>query len=403
MPIYVYEGKSFDGKPTSGELDVGSRSEAVSQLRKQNIFPIKVEIKEKTSTEINFSFRKKKVSNRTLVIFCRQFSATLDAGISIIECLDILRKQTEDKMLRDALDNIYNEVQKGITLSNAMRAYPKVFPDMLVNMTAAGEFSGALSDILHRMTEHFEKEDHLQAKIKSATIYPKILGFVVFVVVTVLLVFVLPSFAQMFADMGAELPLLTRILMNVGTFFAKIWYIPVGGGIILYLLYKRMLSTDIGKIRWSRFQLGLPVFGDLNEKVVTSRFSRTLGAMLKSGIPIIDAMEQVNQVIGNYYVQHQLNTTMEHIKRGEGISKPLEAINVFPPMLISMLRIGEETGTIDDLLTKTSEFYDDEVERATENMISALNPLIILVMAVIILPILIAIALPMFDMYNHMM
>lgn len=403
MAIYVYEGKTFNGQPVKGELDSDSRSEAVSQLRKQNIFPIKVQVKEVTSQNINLSFWKKKVKNRTLVIFCRQFAATIDAGISIIECLDILRKQSEDKLLTVALDDVYNEVQKGITLSSSMKVHPNVFPEMLINMVSAGEYSGALSDILHRMTEHFEKEDRINSKIKSATIYPKILGFVVVVVTSILLIFVLPMFANMFADMGAELPLITQVLSNFGGFVAETWYIPTLLIIALALFYRRLQSSKEGRIKIDKFKLGLPIFGDLSRKVATSRFSRTLGAMLKSGIPIIEAMEQVTDVIGNHYIQDQLTSTMEHIKRGEGIARPLEAVSIFPPMLISMIRIGEETGTIDDLLLKTSEFYDEEVTIATTNMIQALNPLILMIMAAVIVPVLIAIALPMFDMYNHMM
>ncbi len=403
MAIYNYEGKSFDGKPTKGEIDASSRSEAVSLLRKQNTFPIKVELKEKSSKEINISFKNKKVNNKTLAILCRQFAAILDAGISIIECLDILRKQSENKMLREALDNMYNEVQKGITLSISMKAYPKVFPTMLVNMVSAGEYSGALADILHRMTEHFEKEDKIQSKVKSAMIYPKILAFVTFTVTTVLLVFVLPNFAKMFADMGAELPMITQVLTNFGSFIADIWYIPTGIIIIVSFIFYRFKSTEEGRISLARTGLKVPIFGDLQRKVATSRFSRTLGSMLKSGIPIIEAFEQVTGVIGNEYITSELINTIENIKRGDGISAPLAQIEVFPPMLISMIRIGEETGTMDDLLVKTSEFYDQEVERAVEAMIQALNPLILLVLTAVIVPILIAIALPMFDMYNHMM
>ncbi|MCH4888798.1 type II secretion system F family protein [Acidaminobacter sp. JC074] len=402
MAIYTYEGKDYNGRKVKGELDVDSKSQAVSELRKQGIFPIKVQSKEETSKEINLSFGRKKVKNRELIIFCRQFAATLDAGISIIESLDILRQQTENKMLKEALDDVYNEVQKGLALSVAMKSHPKAFPTMLVNMVAAGEFSGALSDILHRMTEHYEKEDRISAKIKSATIYPRILAGVTIIVVTILLIFVLPNFGQMFADMGAELPGITQLLMNFGSTVTTYWYVPVGICVLIYLFYRRLNSTVEGRIAWDKWKLGLPIFGQLTRKVATSRFSRTLGAMLKSGIPIIEAMEQVIQVIGNKYVESELIGTLENIKRGEGIANPLSSINIFPPMLISMIRIGEETGTIDELLLKTSEFYDDEVERASTNMVQALNPLILLVMVAFILPVLIAIALPMFDMYNHM-
>lgn len=403
MSIYVYEGKTYDGKKVKGELEYDSKSQAVTELRKQGIFPIKVHPKEDSSKEINFSFGKKKVKNRALIIFCRQFAATLDAGISIIECLDILRQQADDKLLKEALDDVFNEVQKGIALSVAMKSHPRVFPRMLVNMVNAGEYSGALSDILHRMTEHYEKEDRINSKIKSATIYPKILAGVTFIVVTVLLIFVLPNFANMFADMGAELPMMTKVLTNFGSYAAKYWYIPAGIIAVVLLLYKNMVSTNEGRIKVDKWKMDLPLFGNLIRKVATSRFSRTLGAMLRSGIPIIEAMEQVTQVIGNKYIENELRGTMDSIKRGEGISKPLASINIFPPMLISMIRIGEETGTIDDLLMKTSEFYDEEVERASTNMIAMLNPLILLAMVLIILPILIAVALPMFDMYNHML
>lgn len=403
MGIYVYEGKTYNGKKVSGELDVDSKSQAVSELRKQGIFPIKVESKEASSKELSFSLRRRKVKNRELIIFCRQFAATLDAGISIIESLDILRQQTENKILKEALDDVYNEVQKGITLSTAMKSHPNAFPQMLINMVAAGEFSGALSDILHRMTEHYEKEDKIQSKIKSATVYPKILAVVTLIVVSILLIFVLPNFGEMFADMGAELPVLTKVLMNSGSAIAKYWYFPVGIILVILLMYRRLVSTYEGRVAYAKWRLGLPIFGDLIRKTATSRFSRTLGAMLRSGIPIIDAMEQVIQVIGNEYIQDKLQGTLEHIKKGEGISRPIGSIGVFPPMLISMIRIGEETGTIDELLVKTSEFYDDEVERASTNMVQALNPLILLVMVLFILPVLVAIALPMFDMYNHML
>ncbi|MBI9011991.1 MAG: type II secretion system F family protein [Clostridiales bacterium] len=403
MSIYVYEGKTYDGKKVKGEIEYDSKSQAVTELRKQGIFPIKVQPKEESSKEIYFSFGRKKVKNRALIIFCRQFAATLDAGISIIECLDILRQQSDSKLLKEALDDVFNEVQKGIALSIAMKAHPRVFPRMLVNMVAAGEFSGALSDILHRMTEHYEKEDRINSKIKSATIYPKILAGITFIVVTILLIFVLPNFANMFEDMGAELPMMTQVLTNFGTYAAKYWYIPFSIIVVVLLLYKNMSSTIEGKIKIDKWKMDLPLFGNLIRKVATSRFSRTLGAMLRSGIPIIEAMEQVTQVIGNKYIENELRGTMESIKRGEGISKPLATISIFPPMLISMIRIGEETGTIDDLLMKTSEFYDEEVERASTNMIAMLNPLILLVMVLIILPILIAVALPMFDMYNHML
>lgn len=403
MGIYIYEGKTYDGKKIKGELDLDSKSQAVSELRKQGIFPIKVQLKEESSKELNFSIVRKKVKHRALIIFCRQFAATLDAGISIIECLDILRQQTENKLLKEALDDVYNEVQKGITLSTAMKAHPRVFPTMLINMIAAGEFSGALSDILHRMTEHYEKEDRINAKIKSATIYPKILAVVTFLVVSILLIFVLPNFAVMFSDLGAELPMLTQILTNFGSYAARYWYIPTLVILFITLAYRRISSTEEGRIRIDAIKLKIPILGNLAKKVATSKFSRTLGAMLKSGIPIIDSMEQVIQVIGNKYIEKELKDTLEHIKRGEGISKPLSTIEAFPPMLISMVRIGEETGELDGLLIKTSEFYDNEVERATTNMITLLNPLILLVMVIIILPVLVAIALPMFDMYNHML
>ncbi len=400
--IYIYEGKDKFGKKIKGEIDSDSRTQAVSELRKSGIFPITVEKKELGSKEIKLKSNKK-TKNRQLIVFCRQFASCLDAGISIIESLDILRKQTNDRVLKPALDDAYNEVQKGMALSTAMKSHPKAFPEMLMNMVAAGEFSGALPDILHRMTEHYEKEDSISSKIKSATIYPKILATVTVIVVGILLLFVLPNFARMFEDLGAKLPLLTRILMGFGRGVLKFWYIPVGIVLVIYLLIKRLKSTEEGRIKYDKWKFGLPIFGPLERKVATSRLSRTLGAMLSSGIPIIEAMEQVSKIVGNKYVESKLNSVMDKIKKGEGIAKPLESTQIFPPMLISMIRIGEETGTVDELLIKTSEFYDDEVERAATNMLNALNPIILLVMVMVILPVLIGIALPMFDMYQHMM
>jgi len=400
MGLFHYTGKDIRGKNVKGTIDADTKNEVIASLRRQGIFPTTVMAEEATGREINLSFGKKKVSSKELAIFCRQFQTITSAGIALVECLDILRKQTDNKMLKPVIDAMYEEVQKGVNLSAAMKKHRHVFPDMLVNMVAAGEYSGRLDSIMGRMMIHFEKEYKIQTKLKSALIYPIILVTFSVLVSLFLLVVIVPNFVSMFESFGVELPFLTQMFVNIGTVLKTFWYIPIALIVSITVMMKRSLGTAEGRLKFDGIKLNLPLFGPVNKKIATSRFARTLGTLLTSGISIIEAMEQVVKVVDNSAITESLNNAMERIKKGEGIAGPLSAVKAFPPMLISMIKIGEETGAMDELLVSTAEFYDDEVEVAINAMISMINPIIILIMAVVVGAIVLSIALPMFGMFD---
>jgi len=383
-------------------MNADSKSEVLSVLRRQQIYPISVTKNETSSREISFKRGKKRVSQKDLSVFCRQFNTIVAAGISVIECIDILRKQTENKTLADALDSVYEDVQTGVTLSNAMKSFPKVFTELLINMVEAGEISGQLDLIMKRMADLFEKEYKINAKIKGAMVYPIILISVASVVSGVLILVVLPGFVNMFEGFGIALPAPTRALLALGDFIKKFWWLIIAGFFLLFYSMKKSLNTAEGRLKYDDLKLKLPIVGKLNKKVATTRFARSLSTMLNSGISIIEAMEMVGKVIGNRSVNRMIDDSMEKIKKGEGISGPLDSTGLFPPMLISMIEIGEETGSLNALLETTANFYDDEVDYAIESMIQMINPIILLVMAIVVGTIVMAVAMPMFDMYNHL-
>lgn len=402
MANFHYSGRTNDGKTVTGNIVAGSRTEVVNALRRQHIFPVSIEKESERRRDISLAFSKKKVTVKDISILCRQFHTIIFAGISVIECLDILRRQTENKTLVESLDSIYEDVQTGVTLSEALRKSPKIFPELLVNMVEAGEISGQLDIIMERMADHYEKEHKIAVKLKSAMVYPIILISVSSLVIGVLLVFVLPGFVKMFEGFNVTLPLPTLILLGLGEFIRGYWWAIIIGLLMLYYFMQKSLNTAEGRLKFDGIKLKLPVVGKVNKQIATTRFARSLSTMLNSGITIIEAMEMVGKVIGNHAVNKMIEESMEGIKKGEGIAGPLDATKLFPPMLISMIQIGEETGSLNTLLETTANFYDDEIDYAIESMIALINPLILLVMAMIVGGIVVAVALPMFDMYNHL-
>ncbi|BEP28978.1 type II secretion system F family protein [Helicovermis profundi] len=402
MSKYHYSGKTKQGQNVKGTMDAESSSEVVVALKRQGIFPLKVEKNITAKRDISIKLFKKKIKVKDVAIFCRQFHTIVSSGISLIECLDILRKQTENNQFKEIISDMYEDVQKGVSLSKAMQSFKNTFPDILINMVHSGEISGQLDTIMKRMAEHFEKENKINNKIKGAMVYPIILIVISFIVSGVLLVFVLPGFIGMFASFNVELPLPTRMLLAFGEIIKKYWYIILGAIIGLIFFFKRFIGTYEGRLKFDKFKLHLPVIGKVNKKIATSRFARTLSTMLLSGISIIDALEIVIKVMGNASVSEKITESLEGIKKGEGVALPLSKTNIFPPMMISMIEIGEETGSLDELLEMSAEFYDEEVEIAIEGMIQMINPVILLFMAAVVGTIVMAIALPMFDMYNHL-
>ncbi len=402
MPIYQYKGKNVQGKNVKGTMEAESKNEVAVSLRRQNVFPTEIVNEAQLGREIKLTRTKKKITVKDLSIFCNQFSTIIRAGISLIECLDILRKQSENTTLQEILDQIFEDVQKGVPLSKSMSKHPKAFPQLLINMVESGELSGQLDLIMKRMADHYDKEYKLAMKIKQAMVYPIILIVASILISIVLITLVLPNFINMFKDFGVPLPLLTQVLLAVGDFFKSYWYVVFGAIVLLIILFQRFISTPDGKLKFDDVKLHMPIFGPVNRKISTSRFSRNLSTMISSGISIIDSMEMVSRVIGNARISIGIEEALDQMKKGDGIASPLSRLKVFPPMLISMIRIGEDTGNLESLLETTADFYDQEVDVAIQSMLQLLNPLILLFMGAVVGTIVMAIALPMFEMYSHL-
>ena len=402
MAKFKYKGRHNNGKQTSGFVEAETKQQAIQKLKKDDIYPTQVVIEGLGNREFNIPNPFNSVTPRDLSAFCRQFQTMAKAGISIVEILDILRKQSEKKAMREKLDVLFQDVQKGIPLSRSMQRYTDVFPKLLVNMVQSGEVSGQLDSIMDRMAIHFEKEDKINQKIKGALIYPIALTVVAIGVILILVIFVVPSYMSMFADFGIEMPLITLLLYNTGLFMKKNLLLLIIGTLLAGYGFYRFLKTDEGAGMFDRFKLKLPVVGSVNKKIVTMRFARTLSTMLSSGVPIIDAMETIAGVLGNTVFIKAVENTLDQVKKGEGIAKPLESVNLFPPLLVSMIRIGEETGALDTMLDTTADYYDDEVDIAIESMIKLIEPMIILVMAFVVGGILLSIITPMIKLYTDL-
>jgi len=396
LPIYRYKAVSATGENIAGTYNAKVKDEVINMLRENKYIPIEVN-EVITGKEITFDFLNG-VKTKDLAVFCRQFYAMLNAGVPIVNCLDILRQQTEHKKLRLAIGEIYEEVQKGQNLSDALRSHRDVFPDLFINMVEAGELSGKLDVIMDRMATNYEKENRINGKIQGAMIYPIVLAVVTVVVVTVLLVFVMPTFMDMFESTEMELPMVTKALIAVSNFIKRYWYfllIAIGGG---GFLLNRVLKTDSGKLWFDKLAFSLPVVKGSMQKIITSRFTRTLSTLLSSGIPLLQALDTVSRVVNNAVVEKGIQRAMEEVKKGSSLAGPIKEVGVFPPMIDAMIRIGEESGSLDEILEKTSVFYDDEVEAAMQKLTTLIEPLMIIIMALVVGFIVVAMILPMFKM-----
>lgn len=396
--IYKYKAVSRSGDTIEGFLKGEEESDVLSMLKENQYYPIKIEKDIEAGTQLDlFS---KKASKKDLAVFCRQFYTMLDAGIGIVKCMDILEKQSENKVLVKSLGDIHEDVQKGFTLSQAMFKHRKIFPSLLINMVEAGEVSGNLDTIMERMAVHFEKENKLENKLKSAMIYPIVLSVVLIAVVIFLLVAVMPTFISMFESSGQELPISTQILLNMSNWLTEYWYIFLGAviGIILSIIsFKRTFN---GMRFFDGLKFKIPIIKDTSIKVITSRFARTLSTLIVSGIPLLESIEVVGKVVGNTVIQDKMEKSIEDVRKGVSLSRAINEVGVFPPMVDSMIKIGEESGSLDEILYKTADFYDEEVEVALQKLTTLMEPVMLVVMAIIIGFIVIAMAMPMFDMVN---
>ena len=396
MPVYRYKAVGIHGQSLQGTFTANTRNDVVQMLRGNQSYPVMIQEEVSTLGREVKLFGGVKVKD--IAVFCRQLYAMLNAGVPITTCLEILKSQTEQKKLKIVLGEVYEGVQKGLTFSEALKKHLDVFPELLVHMVEAGEASGSLDMIIERMAVHYEKETKINSKIQGAMVYPIILSIVAVSVVVFLLTFVMPTFIGMFQSSGVPLPLPTRILMKSSDILKNFWYIHI---LVLFgTLYgiKRYTLTPKGRLQFDKLKLTIPVVKSLNQKIITARFTRTLSTLLASGIPLLQAMENVAGIVGNKVAADGILKVREEVRRGVALSQPIKRLGIFPPMVDNMILIGEESGTLDDILDKTANFFDDEVDTALQKMVTLFEPIMILVMGLLIGFIVIAMVLPMFDM-----
>lgn len=400
MPSFKYKALSKSGEKIENTYNANTKEEVLAMMRSNNYYPLKIEeVVENTKVDSNLFV---KVKTKDIAIFCRQFYTMLNAGATINNCLNILGQQITNKKLRNSVISVDEYIRKGMTLSEAMKKESKSFPDLLINMIASGEVSGTLDTIMKRMSEHYEKENKINNKVKGAMVYPIMLGIMSIGIIMLMLTFVMPMFVSMFESNGVKLPLITRMLLGMSAVLKNWWYIVIvvlGGIIFLLTSY---FKTENGQALMSRIKLKLPILKGINEMIVVSRFTRTLSTVLASGMTLIQALQVVATVVGNKVVENKVVEVKEQLMKGGSLSEPLTKVGFFPPMLCSMIKIGEESGALDDILDKTADFYDDELDTAIQKLTSIIEPLMILVMGLIIGSMIISILLPMFDMYNTM-
>jgi type IV pilus assembly protein PilC len=393
MPTYKYK-TTIKGKVQTGEIEAENEQGAISKLKQKNISVTSV----KKKFESDFLSNKKPITERDIVIFTRQFSTMVDAGLPLVQCLEILGKQADNPSFGEVIIKIKTDIESGSNLSDSMRKHPKVFNSLYCNLVEAGEAGGILDTILGRLANYIEKALALKKKVKSAMVYPSAIVTVAFLVVAFLMVFVIPTFATMFSSGGAELPGPTALVMSVSDFFRNQWYFIFGGPILFFFLFKKIYATERGNIEIDRIFLKLPVMGMLIRKVSTAKFSRTLGTLLASGVPLIEGMDICARTAGNKIVEIAILNAIEAIKEGETVAAPLARENVFPPMVIQMIDVGESAGALDAMLTKIADFYDEEVDTAVEGLTALLEPALMVFLGIIVGFIVVAMYLPIFKM-----
>jgi type IV pilus assembly protein PilC len=399
MPTFEWKGTGRNGQVQSGVLVADSKDTVVTMMRRQQVVVTAVKEKGKEIAVPKFGG---KVPPQLVAIFTRQFSVMIDAGLPLVQCLEILGGQQENKAFKRALITIRGDVEAGSSLADAMRKHPKIFNDLFTNMVAAGEAGGILDTILQRLAQYIEKAVKLNSQVKSAMIYPIGVISIAAIVIAVILWKVIPVFAALFAGLGAELPLPTRVVISLSNFIADFWWL-IGGSIFAIITgLKRWHATPKGKRIIDAFMLKLPIVGDLMRKIAVARFCRTLATLTSSGVPILDGLQITAKTSGNSIVEDAIMATRKSVEEGKTISEPLGQTDVFPTMVVQMIAVGEQTGALDTMLTKIAEFYEDEVDTAVAGLMKLLEPVLVAFLGVAIGGIVIAMYMPMFTLIGKM-
>jgi type IV pilus assembly protein PilC len=396
MPIYKWEGKAAKGVIKKGEMEAPNEAAIRISLRQQNIMPTKISPKGK---EFKFSLPfKKKVKQRSIAIFTRQLATMIDAGLPLVQSLEILSSQQEDKVFKEIIRGIREDVEAGSTFAGALKKHPVTFNELYTNLVVAGEEGGILDTILNRLCTYIEKAESLKKKVKSALVYPATIVGVAVIVVMILMLLVIPVFETMFKSAGQSLPLPTLITLTVSKLIQKYIFIIIPGLILCFYLFRKYYQTEKGKALFDMILLKLPVFGPLFQKIAVARFSRTLGTLVSSGVPILDGLNIVSKTSGNKTIEKAIQNARASIREGETISEPLGRSGNFPPMVIQMISVGESTGALDSMLSKIADFYEEEVDVAVGNLTSLLEPLLMVFLGLVIGGVVISMYLPIFNM-----
>ncbi len=399
MPAFVYKGKTKDGKAVSGERVADSKDAMMALLRREQIVVSSVKEKGK---EVALPKVGGSVPPKELAIFTRQFSVMIDAGLPLVQCLEILGSQQEHKVFARVLQQTRMDVEGGATLADAMRKHPKAFDDLYTNMIAAGEAGGILDTILKRLATYIEKAVKLKAMIKGAMVYPIAVLVIAAIVVSVILWKVIPVFAALFEGLGAQLPLPTRIVLALSKWFGRLALPGIGAGVALNFGFKRYYATYSGRRVVDKLVLKAPIFGPLMQKVAVARFCRTLSTLISSGVPILDGLEITARTAGNAIIEDAIMAVRKGVESGLTLAQPLKETGVFPSMVVQMMSVGEQTGAIDAMLAKIADFYEEEVDQAVANLLTLMEPIMIMFLGATVGGIVIAMYLPLFDLINKL-
>jgi type IV pilus assembly protein PilC len=394
MAVFVYQGRSANGMQ-NGEIEAPDRSAAVGELRRRAILVTK--IAEKSAPKVSFKFGGK-VSDKEMAIFTRQFSTMIDAGLPLVQCLNILAEQSESKTLRSVTGQVARNVEAGSTLADALRRHPRTFDDLFTNLVEVGEAGGILDVVLQRLSAYIEKAAALKRKVKAAMVYPSAIIGVAIMVVIFMLTFVIPTFAQMFKDLGADLPLPTKVVLWLSTFVRTYILLIIAGMVGCVLALRSYYRTEGGRATIDALMLKLPIFGTLIRKVAVARFTRTLGTLVQSGVPILDGLRITARTAGNKVVEKAVLQCRAAVTEGKTLAEPLRVSGVFPPMVTQMISVGEQTGALDAMLSKIADFYDDEVDTAVSTLTSLLEPIMIVFLGVVVGGLVVAMYLPIFKL-----
>ena len=397
MAIYLWEGRTVKGELKKGEIDAADDSTARAQLRRRGLKNIEVKKKPKDLLEY-IPFLQGKVKEKEVIIFARQFATMINAGLPIVQCLEMLASQEQNKAFASIITAIKGDIESGLTLSEALKKYPKIFDDLFVNLITAGEAGGILDKILNRLSAYMEKASKLKSKVKGAMVYPISVLIISLLVVAVLLLKVIPVFQKMFVGMGHALPAPTQFLVDASE-FAQSYFLYILAALVLVVIgFKKYYGTEKGRILIDGLLLKAPVLGNVLKKVAVAKFSRTLSTMLGSGVPIIEGLDIVSRTAGNKIIEAALQETKKKISEGKTIAEPLTELKIFPPMVVQMIAVGENTGSLDAMLSKIADFYDDEVDAAVSGMTSLLEPLMMVFLGGIVGGMIICMYLPIFKM-----